>query len=182
MRQTNLTSHPYYILIYVHTHKHIRRPAARMKYFFAVALLAWLGLGTALPSAVNSVEESLIAEADGTALEEVGYWIPEDNVIEEGAVTITGCIPEATTFFDKYLSNIVAEVPKRIKSIQLTCSKCSSLVIDGEFKGSVTMCKSGKGIWSNLSVRERERESSCVCLCLWLCVRVRVYGSSCVAG
>eukprot|EP00731_Ephydatia_muelleri_P019776 Em0012g601a len=116
-----------------------------MKYFFAVALMAWLGLGTALPYAVNSVEESLIAEADGTALEEDGYWIPEDNVIEEGAVTITGCIPEATTFFDKYLSSIVAEVPKRIKSIQLTCGKCSSLVIDGEFKGSVNMCKSGKG-------------------------------------
>ena len=150
MRQTNLTSHPYYICTRTHPHTdphtYIRRPAARMKYFLAVALLTWLGLGTALPSAVNSVEETLLAEADGTTVEEDGYWIPEENVIEEGAVTITGCIPVATTFFDKYFSNIVAEVPKRIKSIQLTCGKCSSLVIDGQFKGSVTMCKSGKGI------------------------------------
>ena len=89
------------------------------------------------------VEETLIAEANEIEMEEDE---PEKSVIEEGAVTVKGCIPDATTFYDTYLNNILKAFPKRINTMQLTCGKCSSLVIDGEFKGSVTVCKSGKGI------------------------------------
>eukprot|EP00731_Ephydatia_muelleri_P019967 Em0012g792a len=132
-----------------------------MKYFFTVVLLTWLKLGTAryapfdssIEARLQKLEdfmdrqkaEKIDVKMDVMAMEPRDYWTPEENVMEEGIITVTGCTAEAAAFFNQYLNSVIKELPNHITAIKLTCGKCSSLVIEGDWHASVTLCKSTKG-------------------------------------
>eukprot|EP00731_Ephydatia_muelleri_P019961 Em0012g786a len=132
-----------------------------MKHFFAIVLFTWMQLGTARPSFHNSdeaslqkledfadrlnAEEKVDAEMDDPAMETRDYWTPEENVMEEGIITVSGCTTEAAAFYNQYMNAVITELPNHITSIKLTCGQCTSLEIEGDWRSSVTMCKSSKG-------------------------------------
>ena len=129
--------------------------------------------------------EKIGVKMDVITMEPRDYWTPEENVMEEGIITVTGCTAEAAAFFNQYLDSVTKELPNHITAIKLTCGKCSSLVIEGDWHASVTLCKSTKGISEGMyCICVRVRMYMCTCmhvsLCMCVCVCVCVYVCMCV--
>ena len=154
---------------YIHQTTH-----AEMKCCLIVIVIAWLQLGSALPSIneqITDIEERLakleaIVDMKETAVEGMDADILDVNTqkidtarnedsrlmanLEDTsdaslqAVVVTGC-GDATEHLTTYLTNVANEYKTHFTGAGVTCGKCSTLEFQGDWGAKLTICPTNSG-------------------------------------
>ena len=116
--------------------------------------------------------ELLDTESDETAIENEEYETREETVVEQKVnPAVSGCDSDVAKYITDYFKTLTDEFPKQFTSIKVTCGRCSTLSLEGKWRGLVTLCKSQKG---NYRICVHVCACVCVCVCVCMCVCVCV--------